>query len=125
MLVVDQSMYQYRTSSRQILQGDRIANSATTNLSTLTAMDLEQLLARAIADRTGGRIRMFAVQITGTCIVLRGCAPSYHAVQLAVAGLKELLQALQLDWPDRVELDIEVVPCGGKEQPPKNGHLPR
>ena len=74
----------------------------------LSAMDIEKVLAQSIAERTGGRVRMLQVEFRGRRIVMRGCAASYHAVQLAVAGLQESLQALRLDRPEHVELDFDV-----------------
>jgi hypothetical protein len=76
----------------------------------ITATDLETHLACAIAARTGGRVQALRVQILGERTVLRGFSESYHAIQLAVAGLKETLSALGLDQPGRVDLNIDVVP---------------
>lgn len=77
-----------------------------------SAMDLELALAHTICHRTGGRIRLLEVQILGSRIILRGWASSYHVVQIALAGLWESLNAMGLDRPDEVELDIDVVPAG-------------
>ena len=75
-----------------------------------SAMDLQYILARSISRRTGGRVRLPKVQILGSRIVVSGWAASYHAIQLALAGLLETFHALGLDRPDVIELDIEVVP---------------
>ncbi len=74
----------------------------------LSAMDVEKALAQSITERTAGRVHMLQVEMLGNRIVLRGCATSYHAVQLAVVGLQESLKALRLDRPERVELDFDV-----------------
>jgi hypothetical protein len=72
-------------------------------------MDLEQALVRAICERTGGRVQSVRVNILGGRVVLRGWAGSYHAVQLAVAGLFEAFREMNLDRPEEVELDIDVL----------------
>jgi hypothetical protein len=74
-----------------------------------SAMDLEQALGRAISERTGGRIYSLQVRILGGRVVLHGWAGSYHAVQLALAGLFEAFHAMNLDRPEDVELDIDVL----------------
>jgi hypothetical protein len=73
-----------------------------------SAMDVEAALVHAIGRRTDGRIRSLQVQIVGSRVVLRGWAVSYHAVQLAIAGLFEAFEAMSLDRPEDVELDIDV-----------------
>jgi hypothetical protein len=75
-------------------------------------MDLEEVLVRSICERTGGRVRCLRICIVGERVVLRGWATSYHAVQLAIAGLFEVFRAMNLDRPDEVELDIDVLPNG-------------
>ena len=74
-----------------------------------SAMDLEQALVCAICERTGGRVHSLQVHILGGRVVLRGWASSYHAVQLALAGLFETFRAMNLDRPEEVELDIDVL----------------
>lgn len=75
-----------------------------------SAMDLQYTLARSISLRTGGRVRLPQVQIFGSRVVVTGWATSYHAIQLALAGLLETFRAMGLDRPDKVELGIEVIP---------------
>ncbi len=75
-----------------------------------SAMDLQYILARSISFRTGGRVRLPKVQILGSRVVVSGWAASYHAIQLALAGLLETFHAMGLDRPDVIQLDIEVVP---------------
>jgi hypothetical protein len=74
-----------------------------------SAMDVEAALVHAIGRRTDGRIRSLQVQIVGSRVVLRGWAVSYHAVQLAIAGLFEAFDVMSLDRPAEVELDIDVM----------------
>ena len=77
-----------------------------------SAMDLEKVLVRSISERTGGRVRSLKVHILGERVILRGWASSYHVVQLAIAGLFETFHAMNLDRPDEVDLDIDVLPTG-------------
>ena len=77
---------------------------------TASAMELEEMLARSICARTEGRVRSLQVELAGERVVLRGWAGSYHAVQLALAGLHEAFHAMGLDRPEHVELDIDVLP---------------
>ena len=74
-----------------------------------SAMDLEQALVRAICERTGGSVQSLQVHILGGRVLLRGSAGSYHAVQLALAGLFEAFRVMDLDRPEEVELDIDVL----------------
>ena len=74
-----------------------------------SAMDIELDLMRAIRRRTAGRVDCLQVHIMGGQVVLRGLASSHHVVQLAIAGLFEALQAMDLDRPEHVELDMDVV----------------
>jgi hypothetical protein len=76
----------------------------------MTATDLETHLVRAINARTGGRIQALRIQILGERTVLHGLSESYYAIQLAVAGLIETLNALGLDTPGRVDLNIDIIP---------------
>ena len=48
------------------------------------------------------------VQIRGDRIIVNGHTDSYYAVQLANVGVLETLNRLDLDWPDKVEFNIEV-----------------
>jgi hypothetical protein len=75
-------------------------------------MDLERALAQSIALGIGGRIRLLDVRILGSRVVVRGCASSYHVVQIALAKLLESFQELNLDRPEEVELDIDVASHG-------------
>jgi hypothetical protein len=81
-----------------------------------SAMDLQHILARSISDRSGGRVRLPQVQIFGSRVVVSGWAKSYHAIQLALAGLLETYHAMGLDRPGVVELDIEVMSEEAEQQ---------
>jgi len=74
-----------------------------------SAMDLQRILARSISQRTDGRVRLPQVRIFGSRVVVSGWAKSYHAIQLALAGLLETYHAMGLDRPGVVELEIEVI----------------
>jgi hypothetical protein len=76
----------------------------------MTATDLENHLVRAIVARTKGRVQALRIQVLGGRIVLNGFSESYYAIQLAVAGLMEAINELCLDQPDRVDLNIDVIP---------------
>lgn len=75
-----------------------------------SATDLEQALRHAMWKRSGGRVRALQVRILGDRIVLSGWAESFHAVQLALAGLFEAFRTHGLDKPEQIELDIDVLP---------------
>ena len=76
----------------------------------MTTTELETHLVRAIAVRTHGQVQALRVQILGGRTVLSGFAESYYAIQLAVVGLQGTLDALGLDRPGRVDLNIDVMP---------------
>ena len=76
----------------------------------MTTRELEAHLVRAVAVRTHGQVQALRVQILGGRTVLSGFAESYYAIQLAVVGLQETLDALGLDRPGRVDLNIDVMP---------------
>ncbi len=77
-----------------------------------SAMDLEKILVRSICARTEGRVRSLQVQLSGEGVVLRGWTGSYYCVQLALAGLFDAFRAMNLDRPEHVELDMDVLPNG-------------
>lgn len=72
--------------------------------------DLELRLTATIAERTKGRLQALTVRVLGGRTVLSGLAGSYHTVQIAVACLLETLSALDLDHPEQIDLNIEVLP---------------
>ena len=93
----------------ETLRGRRHTIAAALQPPVSSAMELEQALVHAICERTGGRVHSLQVHILGGRVVLRGWAGSHHAVQLAIAGLFETFHAMNLDRPEEVELDIDVV----------------
>lgn len=76
----------------------------------MTASELETHLVRVITRRTRGQVQALRVQILGGRTVLSGFAESYYGIQLAVVGLQETFDALALDRPGRVDLNIDVMP---------------
>ena len=102
---------------RQSQSDDRTVRAA--NRTTPSSTDLEKVLVHTICERTGGRVRLLQVHILGDRVVLRGWAESFHAVQLAVAGLFEAFRANNLDRPEEIELDIDVLSTA-----PTSGPLP-
>jgi hypothetical protein len=104
-----QNVQQYRESLQD--RSRRIAASPPRRIR--SAMAVEEAVVHAIGHRTSGRVRLLQVQIVGSRIVLRGWAVSFHAVQLAIAGLFEAFREMDLDRPEEVELDIDVADNDG------------
>ncbi len=73
------------------------------------ASELESRLTASIAERTRGRLQGLQVRVLGERTVLSGMAGSYHTVQIAVACMLETLSELDLDPPEQIDLNIEVV----------------
>jgi hypothetical protein len=94
----------------------REAESVGQSSSNPSTWDLEQRLARAVTEHTGGRVCSLGVHILGERVVLRGFAQSYHAIQLAQAGLLEAMDALGMDRPGGVELDVDVLPSANTQR---------
>src|SRR2546429_55998 len=65
--------------------------------------DLEELLAHRIHDRTGRRVHELTVRVADDGVVVQGYAFSYHAVQLALSAVREVLETAP------VRMDIEVL----------------
>jgi hypothetical protein len=86
-----------------------------------SALNLQSILERSISFRTSGRVRFPQVRTFGSRVVVSGWAKSYHAIQLALAGLLETYHVMGLDRPCVVELDIEVIsedPAGSTNTEP-------
>jgi hypothetical protein len=112
MLVADREAETQKVHERHdTLKSRRHTIAAAIQPPVRSAMDLEQTLVHAICERTGGRVHSLQVHILGGRVVLRGWAGSYHVVQLAIAGLLEAFHTMNLDRPEEVELDIDVL-CG-------------
>jgi hypothetical protein len=69
---------------------------------------LEQAVKHRIVDRTGGRIRALAIDLTDRELVVRGTAPCYYVKQLALQGVLEVLQS---DQETKVRFNFQVVVC--------------
>jgi hypothetical protein len=69
-------------------------------------VDVQLALERQIIQRTWGRIHRLVVELTADRAVIRGWTSSYYVKQLALAAVREVVEALP------VELDIQV---GGSE----------
>jgi hypothetical protein len=66
---------------------------------------LELAIMRQIVHRTGGRIRMLEVEMLDDVVVIRGCASSYYAKQMALRGVLDVIGSLHTS---RVELNVHV-----------------
>jgi osmotically-inducible protein OsmY len=73
--------------------------------------ELEQAIKNRIVQRTGWRIQTLEVEVSDSCVVIRGCAPSYYLKQLALQGVLEVIGTA---GATRIELDIQVA-----SRPPK------
>ena len=62
-------------------------------------MQLVEIVAQRVADRTGRRVRNLVVEVAagGEAVVLRGRADSFHVKQLAQQGALEALPHAQLE----------------------------
>ena len=59
--------------------------------------ELEQAIGQRIAERTGRRIQGLAVEAIATCVVVRGCAASFHLKQLAIQGVFDVIGAHDIE----------------------------
>lgn len=66
--------------------------------------DLADEIARAVRDRTAGRLREASVAVTNDAVVVRGIAPSYYLKQLALEAARTALRGL----PVLIRLEITV-----------------
>jgi hypothetical protein len=64
-------------------------------------------VARAIGERTWGRVRRLDVEMARGRVIVHGCAASYYVKQLAIQAT---LEALGHDDGTRVTVDIDVSP---------------
>jgi hypothetical protein len=67
---------------------------------------LEQAIKLRIVDRTGGRIRALAIELTDRGLVVRGNAPCYYVKQLALQGVLDVLNS---DNQIKIECNIQIV----------------
>ena len=69
--------------------------------------DLERAITRAVAQRTGGRIRGLAVTVSKGRVQLNGRVAWFHLKQLALQGILDVIGSVAAM---RIDLDIEVHP---------------
>ena len=75
---------------------------------------LEQAVRDRIVDRTGGRTKALAIELTDGELVVRGTAPCYYVKQLALQGVLDVLRSNQ---ETKVGFNFQVVvrPPGPRE----------
>jgi hypothetical protein len=66
--------------------------------------DLADEIARAIRDRTVGRLREASVAVTDDAVVICGVAPSFYLKQLALEAARAALRGL----PVLIRLEVTV-----------------
>lgn len=78
--------------------------------SAATTQQMERELVTAIAQRTAGRVKSLKVHILGDRIAVHGHTDCRSAVELAHLGLLDALNRIDVDWPEKVELNLEIDP---------------
>jgi hypothetical protein len=66
---------------------------------------LERTIERQVTQRTWGRIQALEVKVCHNLVVVRGRAPSYYVVQLALQGALDVIEPA---GAMRIELNIQV-----------------
>jgi hypothetical protein len=66
--------------------------------------DLADEIARAVRERTAGRLREASITVTDDAVVVRGVAPSFYLKQLALEAARAALRGL----PVLIRLEITV-----------------
>ncbi len=77
-----------------------------------SSADLEELLVRRIGERTGRRVHELSVRVADDGVMVQGYAFSYHAVQLALSAVREVLEIAP------VRMDIEVLAGAPRKDEP-------
>lgn len=72
--------------------------------------DVETQLISAITKGTGGNMKSLRVRIFGDRIAVEGYADSYDTVRLANLALLEALNQIDADWPEKIDMEVEIVP---------------
>jgi hypothetical protein len=72
---------------------------------------VERTIESQILQRTWGRIQALEVKVSHNRVVVRGRAPSYYVVQLALQGVLDVSESV---GGIRIDLNIQVV------RPPKS-----
>jgi hypothetical protein len=57
-------------------------------------------------------VKSLRVRIFDDRIVVEGHTDSYDTVQLANLTLLEVLNRVDADWPDKIEMQVEIDSCG-------------
>ena len=70
----------------------------------LPSAECEETIKHRIVERTGGRIRLLRVEVTGNRVIIGGSAASYYLRQLALRGARDVLGSAAND----IELNVEV-----------------
>ncbi len=73
-------------------------------MTALPDTDLADQIARAVHERTNGRLRNAGVTVTGDAVVVCGIAPSFYLKQLALEAARTALRGL----PVLIRLEITV-----------------
>ena len=88
---------------------------------------LEQVIKDRIVNRTGGRIRVLAIELSNRELFVRGNAPCYYVKQLALQGVLDVLDS---DHQSKLECNFQIVvhppspteptaPAGGRSPGPE------
>ena len=84
--------------------------------------DLAQAIERQIFQRTWGRIHRLEVKVIEDRVVVRGFTQSYHAKQLALQGVLDVLGPHAMP---QMDIEVEVtrgVPNDSSGQPSRPDH---
>lgn len=73
-------------------------------MTALPGTDLADEIARAVCERTAGRLREASIVVTDDVVIVRGVAPSYDLKQLALEAAGVALRGL----PALIRLEITV-----------------
>jgi hypothetical protein len=65
-------------------------------MTTFTDTGLTDIVARAVHERTGGRLRDASVTATEDTIIVRGVAPTFYLKQMALEAARVALRGLPL-----------------------------
>ncbi|MFO0848256.1 MAG: hypothetical protein U0871_06835 [Gemmataceae bacterium] len=73
-------------------------------MTAMSGTDLADEIARAVRERTAGRLREASVAVTDDAVIVRGVAPSYYLKQLALEAARASLRGL----PVLIRLEVTV-----------------
>jgi hypothetical protein len=83
---------------------------------------LVQAIKDRILNRTGGRMRALAIELTDCGLVVRGSAPCYHVKQLALQGVFDVLNSVH-QTKIGCSLEVVVPPPVSKEDQTQNNKV--